>query len=152
MPFVNHEMGCEWLGAHNAAPGLVRQELSPLRWLGHRRGHHSKVFGLKVGDDDKTIAPMVEVVLDVVGAWANDCRSRCGVAGGDEGNFGRHLARRLDHDPLIAAGEVYRDEEPLIEIFEHQCIGCLVGAHSMEPHLKRTHCFVGFHIEHPQCV
>ena len=146
-PLVQHEMPLERLDVDDSPPGLVGDQLAPHGRLVDRCRHDPEVFGIEVGEDHEPVAPMIDGVLDVVGAWPHDQRRLLGIVGGDQQHLGEGLAASVDDDPLAAAAQLDVDVEPLVGLLEDQGVVGLGGAQIVAPHPVRAHRLVGGDVE-----
>ena len=110
-------------------------------------GHYSEVLCIEVGEDQELVAPVVDRIVDLLGARAGDHGLALRVVGGNQQDLGERLAATVDDDPLAAAAQFDVDVEAFVGLLEDQCVVGLGGAQVVAPHPVRTHRFVGGDVE-----
>ena len=135
-PLVNHEMRNERVDPRDAITRAVWNELGPLIGRLGRCRHHSEVDGIEIGEDDEPIAPMIEVILEIVGARANDTRCIEWCSCRDQPRLARGLRVGVDDDPFAVAREVDAHVEALIGFVEDLHVVGLRGAEAVTPNSR----------------
>ena len=130
----------------------MADQLGPAAGVVEWRLHHAEVDGLVIGEDDESIAPVVDVVLEFVLPGAYEHGRRLRVTGMQQPVLRALLAARVDHDPLAAAGRADPHEEAFVGIDEHFGVGRLRCSEPVTHHPVGALLFVGLNIEQVRAV